>query len=129
MISVKISSLLNSTETLQKLANMKLKAKLSWQVSRLLKEAEREIQEFNEARLALINKYGEKDENGELVTDEKSNCKIDNEFVKEFSNELEELVSAEVELNASKIDINKLEELDFTPSEMIDLEPFIEMEE
>lgn len=129
MISVKISSLLNSTETLQKLANMKLKAKLSWQVSRLLKEAEKEIQEFNEARLALINKYGEKDENGELVTDEKNNCKIDNKFVKEFGSELEELVGAEVELNASKIDMNKLEELDFTPSEMIDLEPFIEMEE
>lgn len=129
MISVKISSLLNSTETLQKLANMKLKAKLSWQVSRILKEAEKEIQEFNEARLALINKYGEKDENGELVTDEKNNCKIDNQFVKEFGSELEELVGAEVELNASKIDMNKLEELDFTPSEMIDLEPFIEMEE
>ena len=66
MITVKISDLLNSTEALQKLANKELKAKLAWTISRLLKAAEAEIQNFNDTRMNLIRKYGEKDENGEL---------------------------------------------------------------
>jgi len=43
MIKVKISDLLNSTEALQKLAGTELKAKLAWQVGRILKSADTEI--------------------------------------------------------------------------------------
>lgn len=129
MINVKIADLLNSTETLQKLAQKDFKAKLAWSISRLLKAAEKEIQEFNETRMNLIKKYGDKDENGELVTDEKGNCKIDNAHLQEFTSELNDLISAEVEINANKIDIELLEDIEFTPSDMATLEPFIEMGE
>jgi hypothetical protein len=60
MIKVKISDLINSTETLQKLSQKDFKAKLAWSIARLLKAAEAEIQEFNTARMNLIKKYGEK---------------------------------------------------------------------
>ena len=96
MIKVKISDLLNSTEALQKLSKTDLKAKLAWQVSRLLKSADKEIQEFNETRMKLIQKYGEKDENNELVTDENGNCKITPDSIESFSNELNDLVISEV---------------------------------
>ena len=127
MIKVKISDLLNSTEILQKLAQKEFKAKLSWTIARLLKGAEAEMQNFNETRMNLIKKYGEKDENGELITDDKGNCKIENSNLNAFSEELNELVSAEVEINANKIDIGLLEELEFTPSDMASLEPFVDM--
>lgn len=129
MIKVKISDLLNSTETLQKLSQKDFKAKLAWSISRLLKAAEKEIQEFNDTRMNLINKYGEKDENGQLVTDDKGNCKIENEVLSEFSSELNDLISAEVEINANKIDIALLEDIEFTPSDMAALEPFVDMGE
>lgn len=129
MIKVKISELLNSTDTLQKLAQQDFKAKLAWSIARLLKAAEAEIQNFNETRMNLIRKYGEKDENGELVTDEKGNCKIGNEYINNFSNELNELIDTEVEINANKIDIKLLEEVKFTPSDMAMLEPFVEMDD
>lgn len=129
MIKVKILDLVNSTETLQKLSQKDFKAKLAWSIARLLKAAEKEIQEFNDTRMNLIKKYGEKDENGELVTDDKGNCKIDNSVLNEFSNELNDLMNTEVEINANKIDIELLENLEFTPSEMAILEPFVEFGE
>ena len=116
-------------QTLQKLSQKDFKAKLAWSIARLLKSAEAEIQSFNDTRMNLIKKYGEKDESGELVTDEKGNCKINNEAVNEFSNELNDLVNTEVEINANKIDIKLLEDIDFTPSDMAALEPFVEMGE
>lgn len=129
MIKVKISDLVNSTETLQKLAQQDFKAKLAWSIARLLKAAEAEIQSFNDARMNLIKKYGEKDENGELITDEGGNCKIEKDSISDFTNELNELVNTEVEINANRIDLNLLEDVDFTPSEITILEPFIDMGE
>ena len=129
MIKVKISDLINSTETLQKLSQKDFKAKLAWSIARLLKAAEAEIQEFNTARMNLIKKYGEKDENGELITDDKGNCKIENDVLTEFSEELNELINTDVEINANKIDIELLTDIDFTPSDMAILEPFVEFNE
>jgi hypothetical protein len=128
MITVSIQDLLNGTDELSKLAKVSLKAKLAWQVARMLKAADAEIQAFNDARMELIKKYGTKDENGELITDENGNCKILEESVSEFSNELNELVNTKVEINANKIDINDLANIDFTPSEINALEPFIDFE-
>lgn len=129
MIKVKISDLLNGTDALKKLSETELKAKLAWQVGRLLKAADAEIQSFNEARLNLIKKYGEKDENGELITDENDNCKITQESISDFTNELNELVESEIEINANKININSLGDKEFTPSEISQLEVFIDFDE
>lgn len=129
MITVKISELLNSTETLQKLSQKDFKAKLAWSIARLLKAAEAEIQSFNDTRMNLIKKYGEKDSNGDLITDDKGNCKIENESIDEFSKELNELIETTIEINANKIKMELLEDLDFTPSDMAVLEPFVEFDE
>jgi len=129
MIQVKIVELLNSTDTLQKLSQQDFKAKLAWSIARLLKSAEAEIQSFNETRMNLIRKYGEKDENGDLITDEKGNCKIDQESLTEFSTQLGDLLETTVEINANKIKVEQLDDVDFTPSEMTILEPFIDFGE
>lgn len=129
MIKLKIGDLVNSTEALQKLSQKEMKAKLSWQVTRLLKAADKELQEFNETRMNLIKKYGEKDENGELITDDKGNCHILEASTIDFSNELNELVDTEVEISANKIRIDDLENIDFTPADMGILEVFIDFGE
>jgi hypothetical protein len=95
----------------------------------LLKEGERELQNFNTIRMNLVNKYGEKDENGELVTDEKGNCKIDAKESESFNAEFGDVINTEIEINANKLKLDDFDNLDFTPSDMILLEPFIEAEE
>ena len=129
MIKLTIAELINSAETLKKLAQQDFKAKLAWSVARLLKAAEAEMQSFNETRMNLIKKYGEKGEDGELVTDEKGNCKIEPEAAANFTNELNELIATEIEINANKIPIDLLEDVNFTPSEISILEPYIELDE
>ncbi len=129
MITVTIAQLLNSIDVLQKLAKMQLKAKLAWSVARLLKAADAEIQDFNNTRLDLIRKYGEKDENEQLITDENGNCKIKPDEISNFTNELTEVTASEIEINANKIHINDIENLDFTPADMAALETFIDFEE
>ena len=126
MIKVKIAELLNSTETLRKISQKDFKAKVAWQIARILKAAEAEIQGFNDTRMTLIKKYGEKDENGELITDERGNCKIPPDNLDEFNTELNDLLATEVEINGDRIEIEQLNNCDFTPSEMALLEPFIE---
>ena len=129
MITVKISDLLNSTEVLQKLAGTELKAKTAWQVGRILKAADTEIQSFNEARVSLIQQFGEKDENGQLITDDRGNCKIPNEVITDFSDQLNELVNTDIEINAHKLKIDDIGDKNFTPAEMTQLEAFIEFDE
>lgn len=129
MIKIKLGELVNSTEVLQKLSQTELKAKLSWAVTKLLKAADKEMQDFNEARMNLIQKYGEKDENGELITDENKNCKIPEAGLQEFSAELNELVETEIEINVNPLNIDDLEDKEFTPAEMAILEPFIDFGE
>lgn len=128
MITVKIADLVNSVDTLQKLSQKSFKAKLAWSISRLLKAAETEIQSFNETRMDLIRRRGEKDENGELITDENGNCKINPAEINEFSKELSDLLETTVEINVNRIRMDLLEDLDFTPMDMAVLEPFVEFD-
>lgn len=128
MITLKLEDLVNSTEALQKLSNTSLKARPAFTVSKMLKEAEKELANFNEVRMNLINKYGEKDEEGKLITDENDNCKITAEHINDFSNELQELVATTIEINANKLTLEDLGNADFTPSEIAALEPFVDIE-
>lgn len=128
MITLKLEDLVNSTEALQKLSNTSLKARPAFTVSKMLKEAEKELANFNEVRMNLINKYGEKDEEGKLITDENDNCKITAEHINDFSNELQELVATTIEINANKLTLEDLGDADFTPSEIAALEPFVDIE-
>lgn len=128
MIEIKVADLVNSVGVLQKLSNMSLKARLAWKVSRLLKAADDEIQEFNKTRIEVVKKYGIKDENGELVLDDAGNCKIQDEYINTFTQEMNELTSDTIEINANPIGIDEIEELSFTPGEMAQLEPFIAIE-
>lgn len=129
MISITITELLNSSDVLQKLSKMELKAKLAWTVGRLLKAVDKELNGFNETRTKLIMKYGEKDETGNLKTDENGNCQIVKESLQAFTDELNELLASSVEINANKLQMDAIENIDFTPAEMTQLEPFIDIEE
>jgi len=46
--------------------------------------------------------------------------------MEKFYSEMNDILNNIIELNANKINLNDLENLDFTPTEMILLEPFIE---
>lgn len=128
MITVTLETIINSADSLRALAQKELKGKTAYRVSRMLRELDKEYTLFNETRSELIKKYGAKDENGELLVNENGDYTLEKDHVDEFYKEINDLLRNEVELNANKIDINELAELNFTPNEMLSLEPFIDEE-
>lgn len=126
MIELKLNDLLNSAATLKILSTKSLKGKTAYKIARILREAEKELILFNETRLEIIKKYGKKKENDELITDENGDCIIKDEYINVFNEEIDELLNNKIEINVDKIKIDELDELNFTPSEIINLEAFIE---
>ena len=126
MITVTIADILNREVVLRKLTQQNFKARLAWQITRILKNMETEIQNFHDARNGLIQKYGELDEHGHLIIDDKGNSHIRKEELATFNKEMEELLSAKVDINGEKIKLEDLENCDFTPQEMSLLEALIE---
>ena len=129
MISIKLEQLVNSTDGLKGLAQKSLRARPALAVAKILKAADAEMTTFNETRLNLIKKYGDKDENGEVKQDEKGNVHIPNEVLDDFTKELKELLDTQVEINANKIKMSDVENVEFTPAEMAQLEDFIEFDD
>ena len=129
MIKIKLEQLVNSAEGLRGLSQKQLKARAAYAVAKILKAADAEMTSFNETRMELIKKYGEKDETGELKSDENGNVHIPDDTLATFSNELQELLDTEVEISANKIKMNDVENVEFTPSEMAQLDDFIEFED
>jgi len=129
MISITLEQLINSTDGLKGLSQKSLKARSAYAVSKIIKAADAEMNTFNETRMELIRKYGEKDESGNLNSDENGNVRILPESLEDFNKELQELLKTTVEINANKIRMEDLDDVEFTPTEMAQLDEFIEFEE
>lgn len=125
MIEITLSQLIDSVSVMQELAKKPMKTKAAFQVARLLREVEKEYTLFQEARKNLIEKYAERNTNGELKVDSDGNYNVPKEKIEPFNEELKEVIEQNITLNAEQININDLEEANFTPSEMILLLPFI----
>ena len=126
MITLTLEQLINSTDALKTLSQKPLKARCAYLVGKILRAADAEMTAFNEARMDLIKKYGEKDESGELKTDENGNVHIIMEELNNFNSELQELLKTTVEISSDRIKIDDIGEIEFTPAEMTQLEEFID---
>lgn len=126
MIITTIESLLSIKLILQKLANTNMSAKNAFKVLKTLKLIEREYESIEIVQRRMLDKYGSKDEQGRLDTDAKGNYIIKAELIDEYMQEMQNFLSQEIELNCSKIDFSILEQLEFTPTQLIMIENFIE---
>lgn len=123
MYKVTVKNVMDSVEVLKHLMERNLKAKTAYQISRLAREVEKELTEINKTYQEIVKKYGEpSEENGEEYMVKEGN-------IEEYNKEINEFLVSEIELNVNKIPIKELENEDFTPTEIIKLEPFMEIEE
>ena len=98
---------------LESIAGMKdinLPVKTAYYLARASSKLEGEGKAFESSRLRLLNRYGKKNEAGELITSKEGQVEFDdfNAFVPEF----EELVSQEIDVDIEKIKIDQLEDKD-----------------
>lgn len=126
MIKGKLRDVINSAEVMRTLSTQQLKGKVAFRVARLLRELEKEFTLFNEKRAELVREYGQKDENGELKTTENGDFMLEPERAQEFYNMMDELLNTDLSINAEKIAFEDIENVEFTPTQILSIENFIE---
>ena len=110
--------LVNSVGVLSKLTNLELPIKLSYAFSKNITKIDAELKAYNIEREKLLNKYGEKDEEGKLKVSEKGEVNIlDRE---NFNKEIAELLQCESEIDIHLIDLESINtDIKITPGELM----------
>lgn len=127
MIQVKMKDLIGNIEVLKKLSQKPLKGRVAYNIGKILQQVENEINLFAGARQNLIQQYVNKDENGDpQVNPENNEFIFSGDNMSKFVDEIGKVLDTTVDIDANKILLEDLGENDFTPTEMLALEPFIE---
>ncbi len=110
--------LVNSVGVLSKLTNLELPIKLSYAFSKNITKIDAELKAYNMEREKLLNKYGEKDEEGKLKLSEKGEVNIlDRE---NFNKDVAELLKCESEIDIHLIDLESIDtDIKITPGELM----------
>ena len=125
MITATLNDIVNSMGVFNKIMQQPVNGSTAFKIARLARELNKEIETFNQEKDKLLNKYGQKDENGELETDENNNVKISPENIAKINEEFNSLLSTTVEINCDKFSVNELNNLTITPQEVINLQTFL----
>ena len=120
VIILKLSNerLVNSVGVLSKLTNLELPIKLSYAFSKNITKIDAELKAYNIEREKLLNKYGEKDEEGKLKLSEKGEVNILD--IENFNKEIAELLQCESEIDIHLIDLESINtDIKITPGELM----------
>ena len=126
MITLTVQELIESIPVLRELGGKQLRSKTAFRVARLMREVQKESDAFEEQRIALVRKYGAKDENGNLSVDENGNNYIEPEHVSDFNSELTELLNNTITVSGDKLNLDDLGDETFTPAQMLNFSAFLE---
>lgn len=123
---VKIQDILVANGTLNKLMHANFTGKKAFTIARMLKKIQAEMDLYDETRNNIIQKFANRDENGELIVSEEGMIHVAPEKIAECNIELIELANTEITLDCNPIPFEWLEEVEMTPEEAMGIEAFIE---
>ena len=107
-MKVKLTTVLESIEALKVLSSLPVKAKTSFRISRLVKQLDAHLETFQESRKSVIDRFQKEDEDEE---GNKINV-IPKENIEEYSKEITDLISEEVEIDVPVISLDDLGEIE-----------------
>ena len=110
-MKVKCGIIFNALQTIMELAEKPMKVSLAGKFLRLSDDLQKESSYIDKQRREILMKYGEKDENGELIV-ENGNVKLLEGTVDLAQNDLNELSDLEVEIPDRMITEEDLEASD-----------------
>lgn len=112
-----IKSILNATDTLSRLAERTLPVRQSYRLAKLVKAVNAEMSVYHDERIKICKRYG-------TLNEAERRYEFPDENREAAENDLQELISQEVELDVKPIDISNLE---LSAQDIINIEPFIEV--
>lgn len=127
-MTLKMGDIPRLNELIGSLAEEKLGFKTSYKLMKLAKEIEVEFTYYRENLVELLNEYGKKDENGELIY-EGSGVKIQEDKIEEVSKKIAELDGIEVNLNSPLLEVEELEDMKISLQDVAVLDPLIKKED
>lgn len=125
MIKVTLADAISAVPALESISQHNFNGVNAFKIARLIRELNKEVELFNQERRNLIEKYCERDESGEMVTED-GNIRLQESYIDNFNNTLQVMLESEIEINASPLKIDSLEDITLTPQQAMSLEPFFE---
>ena len=125
MIEITVQEMIDSIDVLKEINNKKMPAKTAYQFARIIREIEKELQSFQDARSKLIEHFGKKDDTGKLIEDENGNIEIVLEKQEQFKKEIEDLMQSKIQINCEQINLEDILDNKFSPAEINKLFLFI----
>jgi len=103
-MKLKLTTLLEGVEALKVLTSLPLRARTSFRLAKLTKSLDSHLEIFQESRKEVIEKYQSEE------TDDNGNTKmvIPADNIEEYSKEITELISEEVEIDVPEITLDDL---------------------
>lgn len=126
MIQMKAGDLLGAKDILSRLANTEMSAKDCFKVLRILKAIDAEYNSIIESQKKTLEKYAEYDESGKMQVNDKGGIVLRMQESEQCVAEMNELYSTIISLPCEKIEAGLLENLSFTPSQLLAIEGLIE---
>ena len=120
--------IVNTINVLGELNNAKLPVKVAYAITKNINKINSELKAYNEEKTKLINKYGEKDEEGKLKVEENGIIHLKEEFIEDYNRDIKELLAIENEIDIHMIQLDDLlnSKYDISPAELSAIDFMIE---
>jgi len=118
-MKIKVNKLLKMKPVIEKIIKLDIPVMAAWDLMKIVKDLDTELEIYSKARKKLFNKYGEVDE-------KTKNQKIKEDKVEDFKKDIEELLNKEIEIKTKKIKISSLGNLKLSTADLLTIDILIE---
>jgi predicted transposase YdaD len=126
-MQLKMQDILNFVSFYDLTRSQKLSIKTAYRLARLAKVIEEEVQFYREKFQAILQEYGEKNENGQLVpTEDGSGVKLIQGMEEACFSAIHDLQELEVTLPDIKFSLEEFGDMELTTNDIGSILPFIE---
>lgn len=125
-MTIKMYQILDFPIFFAKVKSQKLPFKTSYRLTMLAQEIEKHIAYYQEQFRNLLNEYGQKDENDNLIpTSDGQGIRLLEDKIEEAYTKINELRTLEVELPDYTLCAGDFDNIELSPEEMVVIIPFI----
>lgn len=123
-MKIKLIDLIQINQIFEKLYDKPLSVKTSYKLMKFAESTQKDIQFFKQNIADLIEKYGEKDKDGNLILID-DNYKIEKDHINDFNAQYKEIQEVEAEIKNFKLSLDELKGIKLTPAELYIIKDFI----
>ena len=126
-MKVKAGIIYNAMQVINELSEKPMKVALVAKLLRLSDELQKENQLIEKQRMEILEKYGKRDEDGQLIIDENNNVSFEGDNIEKVQKELYDLSELEINITDREITEEELENnnLELTINQFTILNNFI----